>query len=483
MKQREIMSAIVLFCILAFVGCATAPHPEEGGTMDSSAGTVEQSVLTGIWQGVLKAGGQEIRLVFHFAFDDGAWTATVDSPDQGATGIPVAEVRVDGLDLHLDIPAVAGTYDGTIDPSVPKVIGKWNQGGGSFAVDLTKIEKVEKVTRPQDPVPPFPYDVREVTFVNEEEGITLAGTLTMPAGSGPHPGVVLVSGSGPQNRDEEIMNHRPFLVLADHLTREGIAVLRYDDRGVGRSGGDFTTATSKNFARDAYAALSFLESQPDVDTGKTGIIGHSEGGIIAPMIAAEHPEVDFIVLLAGPGIIGKELLLQQSAAILNAAGATQDQIDQAREINRTIYEIVTTEPDDEKARKELESIYGSLGVPEDRAQLEIDQILNPWFRFFLSHDPAEDLKNTACPVLALNGTLDLQVPADENLAAIEKALAEGGNSRVTIQKLNGLNHLFQHAQTGLVEEYTKIEETFAPEALQHISEWILNTAGRRLSSL
>ena len=443
--------------------------------MEQKTESIDPKVLTGIWQGVIKAGGQELRLVFHFAQEGDMWTATGDSPDQGAAGIPVESVEVEGFNISVDVPVAAAKYEGEYDPAKSIIKGKWHQGGGAYAVDLERIEKVEVVVRPQDPVPPFPYDESEVTFPNDKAGITLAGTLTLPRQGGPFPAVILVTGSGAQNRNEEVMNHRPFLVLADHLTRQGIAVLRYDDRGVGGSGGDPVMATSKDFAGDAFAAFTFLAKQPGIDAARTGIVGHSEGGVIAPMIAAAHPEVGFIVLLAGPGFIGSELLLQQSAAILRASGATEDQINKARKANRSVYEIVANEPDDAKAAEEIGKILTGLGIPEDNIAAQISPLLTPWYRYFIGYDPAEDLRNTTCPVLAITGSLDVQVPADENLTAIEQALKEGGNDSVVTKKLEGLNHLFQHATTGLVQEYAQIEETFAPEALQIVSDWIVET--------
>ena len=470
--------------VILLFGCGTTPRTDnstarpatEDRNMEKKADGMENGAvagsLPGIWQGVITAGGQEIRLVFHFALEGEVWSAALDSPDQGAYGIPAESMAVDGTDITVDVPAAAAVYEGVFDPAKATIRGTWSQGGGSFSVNLERIEKVEVITRPQDPVPPFPYDQREVTFTNTDAGITLAGTLTLPRTGGPFPGVILISGSGAQNRDEEIMNHRPFLVLADHLTREGIAVLRYDDRGVGGSGGDPETATSRDFAGDAYAAYSFLANQPGIDPAKTGIIGHSEGGIIAPMIAAEHPDVAFIVLLAAPGFPGSELLLQQSAAILKASGATNEQIIKSAEINREIYDVVVREPDNQKAADEIGGILEGLGIPDDRIEQQLSPLLTPWYRFFITHDPATDLMAITCPVLAITGSLDLQVPADENLAKIETSLKSGGNDMVVTKKLERLNHLFQTAQTGLVEEYARIEETFAPVALRAISEWI-----------
>ena len=472
-----ILVAAVLFAALAACtstgkGTPPAPAEREGDGMKAES-------LNGIWQGVIKAGGQEVRLVFHLGYEDGAWSATVDSPDQGAKGIPVESVKLDGAKIAIDVPSVAGRYEGIVQEGAASIVGKWLQGGGAFAVDLTRVEAVEQVRRPQDPAPPYPYEEREVRFRDLGAGITLAGTLTVPRQGGPFPAVVLVSGSGAQNRNEEIMNHRPFLVLADHLTRRGIAVLRYDDRGVPPSEGDPALATSRDFAGDALAAFRFLAAQPGVDAARVGIAGHSEGGIIAPMLASEHPEVAFIVLLAGPGFRGYDLLLQQSAAILRASGATEAQIGQAEAANRSIYDVVVGEPDDAKADARIREMLSAMGLKKETIDPQLAALLSPWYRFFVSYDPAGALRNTACPVLALNGSLDLQVPADLNLAAIEKALREGGNSRVTTVRMEGLNHLFQHAKTGMVQEYFQIEETFAPEAMQTVADWILAEGAKR----
>ena len=489
MKQKPgtLISVAALMSALMLSSCATAPRnelePEVGQEiMDNIHVALEPSLLVGIWQGVIKAGGSEVRLVFHLSHDGGQWTATVDSPDQGVEGIPVESTTVEASKISLEIPAAGARYEGTLNDDNSVIEGNWYQAGGTFPVDLQRVDKVEKITRPQDPVPPFPYDERDVSFYNEEAGITLAGTLTMPRGDGPFPAAILVSGSGAQNRNEETYNHRPFLVLADHLTRAGIAVLRYDDRGVGESDGDATTGTSADFAGDALAAFHFLEEQPGINRDMVGIIGHSEGGGIAPYIAAEYPEVDFIVMLAGPGFRGDVVLLQQSEAILRAGGAADEQIKRATEVNRSVYAVVNSEPDDEEAAEKIRKILFEAFAQEIQAdsrvkaalEAQVASIISPWSRFFLRYDPTDAFRKTTCPVLAITGTLDVQVVADLNLAAIADALAQGGNERVTIIEMEGLNHLFQHATTGLMHEYAQIEETFAPEALEHIAGWILD---------
>lgn len=436
--------------------------------------------FVGLWQGTIRASGQEIRLVFHIERSDPSrpeqgLKATVDSPDQGVNGIPVESVTVSDTRITLKVTATQGSYSGTLSEGV--IVGHWDQAGSSFSVDLSRIEKVEKIRRPQDPEPPFPYRAEEVSF-SSGGNVTLAGTLTVPDGPGPFPAAVLVTGSGPQNRDEEIFNHRPFLVLADHLSRRGVAVLRYDDRGVGGSTGDGQTATQRDLAGDTAAAVQFLESRPEIMPGRIGVIGHSEGAMIAPLVAEANPDLAYLVLLAGPGCSGYDILLQQTAALLRAGGAPEAQIRNAQDINRSLYDVVRSEPDNTRAADRLRTMTRSLGVPEDQIEIQIAAMLTPWYRSFLRFDPANALRATKCPVLALTGSLDRQVPPDENLAAIADAVRSGGNDRVETHRLEGLNHLFQHAATGLPEEYARIDETFAPEALDRIAGWVRSVTAR-----
>ena len=457
--------------IMSMIACATV----HGADDQPEVSVAEMSnEFVGIWQGLLTAGGLEVRLVFNLALnDDLTWEATLDSPDQGAAGIPVGSVTTAASSIEISVPAVAGSFDGVLDSATSLIEGSWKQGGGEFPIQLARITKVETIIRPQDPERPFPYHEEEVRFVNDDAGITLAGILTIPEGDGPFPGVVLISGSGPQNRNEEIMNHRPFLVLSDHLTRNGIAVLRFDDRGVPESEGDLATATTMDFAGDVFAGVNLLMWREEIDQKAIGLIGHSEGGIIAPIVAVRHPEIAFVVLLAGPGFTGYEILLMQNAAILRASGASEPQIEEANRINAMLYDIVLSESDDLKAAKLLAEEFEKIGVPKEQIEPQVAVLISPWVRFFYAHDPRRKLEQIAVPLLALNGTLDLQVPSDENLGAIEAALRSGGASDFEVHALAGLNHLFQHAKTGLMQEYGQIEETFAPEAMTIISEWIL----------
>jgi pimeloyl-ACP methyl ester carboxylesterase len=336
--------------------------------------------------------------------------------------------------------------------------------------------------RPQEPKPPYPYASEDVTYSNPAAGVTLAGTLTLPAGDGPHPVVLLISGSGPQDRDEFLMRHRPFLVLADHLTRKGIAVLRVDDRGVGKSTGTFATATTEDFATDVLAGVAYLKTRREIDPKRIGLIGHSEGGYVAPMVATRSPDVAFIVLLAGPGVPIAVLLREQARLLLEAGGADPAFIERNERAQERMFEIVRRESDPAAAAPELKAEVDALLAelpPEQRdaarpsAEGSVTLVNSPWFRYLLTYDPARTLRRVKVPVLALNGELDLQVPPAQNLPAIEKALHQGENEDVETAVLPKLNHLFQTATTGSVAEYGTIEETMSSLALDKITTWIL----------
>ena len=417
--------------------------------------------FSGSWLGSLNAGTVELRLIFNIEVRDGALSATMDSPDQGARGIPMGEVTVTGDSLTIAAPLLNGVYRGVITTS-SLITGVW---------------------RPQEPVPPFPYIETEILFENSEAGIKLAGTVTRPSETGRYAAVILVSGSGQQNRDEEVFGHKPFKVLADYLTRKGIVVLRYDDRGVGGSGGDPSGKTSADFATDAAAAFSYLESLPYVSKNMTGIIGHSEGGLIAQMLAAENGKVDFIVTLAGPGTTGREVLVDQSVIISRLGGMPEETIELNNALNNIIYNIIEEEGNVEKAVKliseKVENALDREGVqPDQRESIlasvtgSINESSYNWLRFFILSDPSVYLEKIECPVLALNGEKDCQVPAAKNLEAIKTVLTESGNGNATVMLFPGLNHLFQTAGTGLPAEYNKIEETISPEVLAIIAEWI-----------
>ncbi len=449
------------------------------------------SKIVGDWLGSLNVGSIKLRLVVHITRgDDGTLRATLDSIDQNAHGIPVDVVTFDGKTLHLELPPIQGTYDGTLDDAATTLTGTWTQRGTSLPLEMKRTEDAASLVlkRPQEPKPPFPYDSRDVTFANGL--ITLAGTLTLPRSAGPHAAVVLISGSGPQNRDEAVMGHRPFLVLSDYLTRQGIAVLRYDDRGVAKSTGTFETATSADFASDAEAAVAYLKTLPEIDAKHIGLIGHSEGGIVAPIVATHSKDVAFVVLMAGVGVPIDELLRAQSRLLLQASGADSAYIAQNEALSTRLFAIAKTEPDEntreKKLREAVDTFVKELPAAEqtmsteEKADLEgsIQMVNSTWMRYLLSYDPAATLRKVKVPVLAVNGELDLQVPPSQNLPAIQKALTEGGNKDVTVVELPKLNHLFQVATTGAPSEYGTIEETMAPLALNTISDWIVAHTSR-----
>ncbi len=356
---------------------------------------------------------------------------------------------------------------------------------------LKKTDRPTERRRPQTPRPPFPYREEPLAYANQAGGVTLAGTLTLPPGAGPFPVVVLISGSGAQDRDETIMEHKPFLVLADHLTRRGIAVLRVDDRGVGGSSGKVASSTSEDFAGDVLAGVATLKSRPDIDPKSIGLIGHSEGGIIAPLVAARSSDVAFIVLMAGTGLPGDEILTSQLGLILKAMGADPEKVDQKVRTQRRVLAAIKSEKDGLKAKEAVQSILQETrdSLPEPQREefdkekgaidAQLDRLDSPWIRFFLSFDPRSTLAQVRCPVLAVNGANDVQVAPRANLEAIEKALRSGGNDRITIKELPRLNHLFQTSETGLPAEYARIEETIAPAALALIGDWIKEQVDRR----
>ena len=422
----------------------------------------------GTWSGTLEAGGG-LRIVFHIEQGEDGLTATMDSPDQGATGVPVSDVTAVGDSVTLAVDRILGTYEGALVEGSTKIKGQWMQGGQSFPLTLTPAGPP---SRPQHPEPPYPYVADSVTVRNESAGLALAGTLTRPEGEGPHPAVVLVSGSGPQDRNSEVANHKLFLVLADHLTREGIAVLRCDERGVGESEGTFKGATSADFAGDVAAAVRFLKDHPSIHSGKVGLVGMSEGGLVAPMVHTQKEPVAFLVLMAGPSVPGSEILVEQSAKLAAAQGAPPSVVDSVRSSQQRLMAAVRAASDSGAIAEQMRPMLKKRGVPDAQLQSQIEKVTSPWFQFFVQHDPAPTLRAIDVPVLALYGRKDLQVPPDQNVAPMRTALDESLSDDVTVRVLDGLNHLFQPANTGLPTQYAQIDTTMAPRALQAVSSWI-----------
>jgi pimeloyl-ACP methyl ester carboxylesterase len=444
--------------------------------------------ITGKWNGALKVQGQQLRIVFNISKTESGYASTMDSPDQGAAGIPVTTTTFENSTLTLKIPNAQIIYTAELNDGVFK--GTFKQGNFTTAMDLSReaIEKQE-TKRSQDPVKPYPYRSEEVVFTNNSANVRLAGTLTLPAGEGQYPVAVLISGSGPQNRDEELLGHKPFLILSDYLTRNGIAVLRYDDRGTASSTGVFRDATTEDLATDAEAAIAWLKTRKEIDPKHIGLIGHSEGGIIAPLVASRSKDVSFIVMLAGTGMTGLELLPLQSALISKASGTSEADLKKTNKINSKIFKMVAKSDDEATLKKDLEKyLLGVVGdfpasdkpsgvSDEDFVKMLVNQVANPWMMFFLRYDPIPALKKVECPVLALNGEKDLQVPPAENLPPIRRALKK--NKNATVVEIPGLNHLFQECTTGSPAEYGQIDVTMSPKVLKAVTEWVLTSTTRR----
>jgi hypothetical protein len=436
--------------------------------------TYSQSIK-GTWRGELSISGMTLPLVFHVDSTENGLISTMDSPSQGAKDIPTNTTVFSNNELLIQIDKIQFIYKGKL-VSKDAINGEVAQHGKIFPINLQRqVEHDSVKLKPQEPIAPFPYDQEEISFKHLTAGHTLAGTLCLPKANPTGACVILITGSGPQNREEELMGHKPFLVLADYLARQGIAVLRYDDRGVGKSTGDFSTATTEDFATDVEAAIAYLNSRKEVKS--IGLIGHSEGGIIAPLVASRNPsQVKFIVLLAGTGLPGKDIILLQNQLISKVNGVSDAQIKKANSLNEKLYSLVMNSNDANAIRKDaakLISEYSASRVTDEDLDVLLAQINSPWFRYFLKLDPRVYLEKTTCHVLAMNGTLDLQVPAEINLSQIKKSLKTAKNFRFKIVKLKGLNHLFQKAKTGNPSEYATIEETFNPKALQTIGKWIL----------
>lgn len=446
----------------------------------------QQQNLAGIWTGKLALpNSMELRVVFNLSKDDsGKYSTTLDSPDQGANGIPTESTTINDDSILIKIPLIQGFFSGKIFYDEMKIAGKWSQGGMSLDLTLNKVEKLDAPNRPQEPKEPFPYNSEEVFFENTIDNVVLAGTLTYPKEGNKFPAAVLITGSGGQDRNEELLGHKPFLVISDYLTRNGIAVLRFDDRGIAKSTGDFSKATSEDFARDVLAAVEFLKERKEIDKTKIGLIGHSEGGMIAPMTAIQSNDVAFIVLMAGPGIPGDSIIYLQGELIQRAEGASEEEAQKSSKIQRKIISFVKTINDNDLLKEKLEEVFRSeysfmsdkekteIGDLKSYLDTQIKTLTSSWFKYFLRYNPAPVLEKVKCSVLAINGEKDLQVPPKQNLSAIESALKKGGNKNFEVKLLPGLNHLFQTSTTGAVSEYGKIEETISPIALQTMLNWI-----------
>ena len=417
--------------------------------------------FAGHWKGKVA----NLPIVFHIAHDS-EWSATLDSPMQGAKDIPCGKVTVKGDSIDIDMPALRANYKGVIAQDDKSITGTFSQGM-SIPLTLTRTTaEAAQLNRPQEPQPPFVYNVKEVTFQNGD--LTFAGTLTTPFWGKKHKAVVLVSGSGAQNRDEELMGHKPFAVIADFLTRHGIAVLRYDDRGVGGSSHGSVDDTTLDFATDAMAAINYLKTRNDIDSTHIGIVGHSEGGLIAVIDAALHPnDVNFIVTLAGPYVSGRDILIKQNHLIAEMAG-TPLSAQQAKDIE-AMFDAIYNSTDSLQLATQLNEIMSATGNHSvEEINNTIKAMTSSWYVAFVKLNPEKYLSQVKCPVLAINGTWDFQVDADQNLGMAQKMLPTA-----TIKQFEGLNHMFQPAPTRQASmNYGAIETTISEQVLKTIADWI-----------
>ncbi|WP_226668557.1 alpha/beta hydrolase family protein [Microbulbifer aggregans] len=440
--------------------------------------------LGGDWSGTLKVSSAiQLPLVIHLQHSADKWQGTLDSPAQGAFAIPMSSVEVDGNRLEFEIASLQASYRGMLDSQHGIIRGTFSQGQ-PIELELSRhtpsAGQAGELVRPQTPVAPFPYEVEEVQVLNKAADITLAGTLTRPEGE-IKASAILITGSGPQDRDESIVGHKPFAVIADHLTRKGFAVLRLDDRGVGQSSGNFATATSADFAGDISAAVDYLQGREDIPSQSIGLIGHSEGGMIAPMVASQRDDLAFVIMMAAPGVEIIDLYIEQRMNIFRSLGVQESNLNKISRLDRSVFEQINQLSSGESLTSEtLESLREISRTTEVSNPSDIDSQVaalaqtyaSPWFRYFLKFDPEPHIKGLNMPVLALNGSLDIQVSAQQNLSGIRKALSASQHGDFQIVELEGLNHLFQTAETGVVTEYGAIQETIAPKALNLMSNWL-----------
>jgi hypothetical protein len=445
-----------------------------------SAASLHAQEITGSWEGLLEIQNTRLRIIFHIDKNDTTFTTTMDSPDQGAFGLPATRSSFQENKLEIIAAGLGLFYRGTLEND--SITGTFSQGGISFPLVLKRVGE-PLIQRLQTPREPLSYISEEVIISNADETFTLAGTLTLPDSTDLFPAVLLISGSGPNDRDETLFGHKPFFVISDYLTRNGFAVLRYDKRGVGKSTGDYDKATIHDFADDALMAVNYLKRRKEIDATKIGLLGHSEGGIIAPMVASREKGIHMMVLMAAPGTTGIEVVMDQNEISLRLQGVEPETIEKLQMLNREMFESLLvwtgSENDRTALRDKLLQLWEQLPIllkmkmkKEPFLRSQFNAMIKPGYRSFLAVDPAAYLEKVSCPVLAIHGENDRQVPAEKNIAAIKKALEKGSNYRTETKIYPGLNHLFQESTTGQVEEYAKITQTISPIVLSDITNWL-----------
>jgi pimeloyl-ACP methyl ester carboxylesterase len=450
--------------------------------------SVSQDINNKYLSGTINADPDFIDIIVIIEVENDVFSAGLYIPDQFAYNLRSSKVDVKSDSITLRFPRLAD-YEGVWSDSIQGYKGYWKQGNQSFLTDLKQISKsdVDFINRPQTPQGPFNYISKEISVENVKGNSTLAGTLTLPDTIGTYPLVVLVTGSGAQNRDEEIAGHKPFFIIADYFAKNGIAVFRYDDRGYAKSKGNIATSTTEDFMTDAYAVVSYFKNYPNICSDKIGVIGHSEGGIIAMMLAAKYPkEINYIISMAGPGVPIKQLMVRQMKDISRAQGIDEETVEILGEMQSRAMDISKKAKNQAEMRVLLTELYDEYGQKfseEKRIEYRLNaqgintavmQFSNPWTKYFLTIEPQKYLKKIKCPVLAINGSKDIQVHADSNLEAIEKYLSSGKCRYYEIRKLEGLNHLFQKAETGSADEYFRIQHTISEDVLVLMKDFILN---------
>jgi uncharacterized protein len=460
--------------------------------------------ITGNWQGALQIQGTGLPIIFHISKDSAdKYVATFDSPAQKVFNNPCSEVILKEDSLVLLMPVIKGKYTGKLSKDNMQLNGNFYQGGNSLPLTLNKTGSnatIKKINRPQTPLPPFSYKSEDVEYDNANKSIHFGATFTVPlpepntdyVKAPAYPTVLLITGSGAQDRDENILDHKPFALIADYLTRQGIAVLRVDDRGKGKTSGSFATSTTFDFALDVEAGINYLKSRKDVDSFNIGLIGHSEGGMIAPIVASRRKDIGFIILLAGPGINVLDMMEQQSADVMASTGSLKSDIDFYRPLYRKLVTAIITAKDTATASKKAMLVFKKWQKGKSAATIKnttgietekdipaftnafVKQLSNPWFSNFIKMKPQNYLTKTNCPVLALNGEKDIQVSAKLNLAGIKTALQKNNNTHATTIEMPGLNHLFQHCKKCSADEYGQLEETFDTATLKIMLDWIKN---------